>query len=78
MSAGVPTDKFPSSSPFDLTRRSMFERRTTSSSVIPILRNFDMVVSMVCMAPFMLPMCRSVDIESGRNPCFTAGTAQSK
>ncbi len=34
-----------------------------------------MTLSMSFMPAFMLPMCRSVEIESGRKPSFTAGTA---
>ena len=34
-----------------------------------------MTLSMSFMPAFMLPMCRSVEIESGRKPAFTAGTA---
>ena len=51
------------------------ERATTSSSDRPSARNLLITFSMSFMPAFMLPMCRSVEIESGRKPSFTSGTA---
>ena len=42
---------------------------------MPIARNLLITLSMSFMPAFMLPMCRSVEIESGRKPAFIAGTA---
>jgi hypothetical protein len=51
------------------------DRRITSSSDIPSARNLSITFSMSFMPAFMLPMCRSVEIESGQKPLFTRGTA---
>ena len=42
---------------------------------MPRFRNLDITLSMSFMPAFMLVMWRSVEMESGRNPCFIAGTA---
>ena len=46
------------------------DRATTSSSDIPIARNLSITFSMSFIPAFMLLMCRSVEIESGRKPCL--------
>ena len=51
------------------------ERAITSSSVIPITRNLLITFSMSFIPAFMLPMCRSVEMESGGKPSFMDGTA---
>jgi hypothetical protein len=51
------------------------ERRTISCIDIPIFRNFDITLVMSFMPAFILPMCKSVEIESGTKPCRTAGRA---
>ena len=74
-SAEAPTDECPNSS-WPITRAGFHvERRITSSNGSPMARNLDMTLSMSFMPPFMLPMCRSVEMASGRNPSRTAGTA---
>ena len=50
-------------------------RAITSSRDMPRARNLLITLSMSFMPAFMLPMCRSVEIESGRKPSFMAGTA---
>ena len=47
----------------------------TSASGTPIARNFDMVVIMFTTALLMLPVCQSVEMESGMKPFWTAGAA---
>ena len=41
------------------------DSRMTSLSGMPSTSIFDMVVAMSIIPPFMLPVCRSVEIESG-------------
>ena len=42
---------------------------------VPRFRIADMILVMDFMPAFMLPLCRSVEMESGGNPCWMAGTA---
>ena len=75
MSATAPGDRCPSSSwPISFAGFHV-DRSITSSSDSPIARNLSITLSMSFMPVFMLPMWRSVEIESGRNPALIAGTA---
>src|SRR5262249_18838469 len=42
---------------------------------MPIAKNLSITLSMSFIPAFMLPIWRSVEMESGRNPSFIAGTA---
>ena len=52
-----------------------FAHAITLSRDMPMDRNLDIVVGMSIMAAFMLPACRSVEMESGGKPRRIAGTA---
>ena len=49
------------------------ERRITSSSDMPIARNLSITFSMSFMPEFMLPVCRSVEMESGMKSLLHRG-----
>src|SRR6266478_3811901 len=73
MSASFPTDRVPNSGRWISCAGLTVDRRTISCRGTPIARNLD--ITLVMLRTVKFPVCRSVDIESGINPCLTAGTA---
>ena len=75
MSASAPALRWPSSGRLMTSAARCVLAFTTSASGMPMFRNFDIVLRMSFIPPFMLPEWRSVLITSGVKPCFMAGTA---
>ena len=68
-SAPAPTLRCPSSGRLICVAGLIVDIRITSASGTFWLRIFDITLVMSFMPAFMLPVCRSVEIESGTNPC---------
>src|ERR1039457_3927469 len=68
ISAGLPTDRFPSSSCLISFAGFHVDHNTTDGSAMPSASTLSMTFSMSFMPAFMLPMCRSVEMESGTKP----------
>ena len=67
-SASAPTSRLPSSVRLISLAGFQVDMAITSSSGIAHVQNLDMTFAMSFMPAFMLPVCRSVEIESGGSP----------